>query len=118
MYIDTHGSQACYIGELSSAWWCQNIKELWEICNQPACGPRISIYTLDGTLKANLLDNAQGEAPNQMIAPHGIAVDSAGDIYVGEVSVTAGLWFPRKETSRPLRTVLKLAKVKRPVVTN
>jgi hypothetical protein len=49
------------------------------------------------SLRTSLLDNAQGDDPNQMIAPHGIAVDSAGDIYVGEVSVTAGLWFPRKD---------------------
>jgi hypothetical protein len=46
-----------------------------------------------------------------MIAPHGIAVDAEGAIYVGEVSITAGLWFPRKDTSTPLRTVTKLAKV-------
>jgi hypothetical protein len=29
-----------------------------------------------------------GEAPGQFIAPHGIAVDSRGDIYVAEVSNT------------------------------
>jgi DNA-binding beta-propeller fold protein YncE len=118
MYIDTRASQMCYIGELSSAWWCQNAKELWDICNQPGCGPRISLYSLDGKLQATLLDNAQGDAPNQMIAPHGIAVDSAGDIYVGEVSITAGLWFPRKDKSKQLRTVVKLAKIKRPPSVN
>jgi DNA-binding beta-propeller fold protein YncE len=116
MYIDTRGSQMCYIGELSSAWWCQNIKELWDICNQPGCGPRISLYSLDGQIQASLLDNAQGDDPNQMIAPHGIAVDGNGDIYVGEVSVTAGLWFPRKEPSKQLRTVFKLARVKDPEI--
>jgi DNA-binding beta-propeller fold protein YncE len=118
MYIDTRGSQTCYIGELSSAWWCQNAKDLWEICNQPGCGPRISLYSLDGELQATLLDNAQGEAPDQMIAPHGIAVDAAGAIYVGEVSITAGLWFPRKDKSKQLRIVTKLAKVKQPAAVN
>ena len=116
MYIDTRGSQMCYVGELSTAWWCQNIKELWDICNQPGCGPRISLYSLDGKIQASLLDNAQGDDPNQMIAPHGIAVDANGDIYVGEVSVTAGLWFPRKDPSKQLRTVLKLARVKSPEI--
>jgi len=53
MYIDTRASQMCYIGELSSAWWCQNAKELWDICNQPGCGPRISLYSLDGTLSSD-----------------------------------------------------------------
>jgi hypothetical protein len=73
----------------------------------------VSIYSLDGTLRATLLDNAQGEAPDQMIAPHGIAVSREGDIYVGEVSVTAGPWFPRKDPTRPFRTVVKLRRVKK-----
>jgi hypothetical protein len=49
-----------------------------------------------------------------MIAPHGIAVGGEGDIYVGEVSATAGPWFARKDPSRPFRTVFKLRKVKNP----
>ena len=110
MYIDTASSQQCYIGELSSAWWAQSLKELWEMCNQPGCGPRISIYSLGGELRATLLDNAQGEAPNQMIAPHGIAVDREGNIYIGEVSATAGRWFPRDDKTKPFRTVIKLRK--------
>ena len=32
---------------------------------------------------------APGNAPGQFISPHGIAVDSRGDVYVGEVSATA-----------------------------
>ncbi|HJU29441.1 MAG TPA: peptidyl-alpha-hydroxyglycine alpha-amidating lyase family protein [Candidatus Binataceae bacterium] len=114
MYIDTAGSQLCYIGELSSAWWCQGARDLWEICNQPGCGPRLSIYSLDGELRATLLDNGQGEEPSQMIAPHGVAVNRNGDIYIGEVSATAGPWFPRKDKSKPFRTVLKLARKTRP----
>jgi NHL repeat len=111
MCLDTSGSQLCYIGELSSAWWAQNNAALWEMCNHPGHGPRISIYSLDGTRRAALLENGQGEAPDQMIAPHGIAVDHDGDIYVGEVSVTAGPWFPRQDGSRPFRTVIKLRKL-------
>jgi hypothetical protein len=113
MYIDAAGSQMCYIGELSSAWWCQAARDLWEICNQPGCGPRVSIYSLDGALRATLLDNGQGENPEQMIAPHGIAVNRRGDIYIGEVSATAGPWFARKDKSRPFRTVLKLSRLDR-----
>ena len=33
-------------------------------------------------------DKDEGEGPGQFIAPHGIAVDSHGDIYVAEVSFT------------------------------
>ena len=72
----------------------------------------MSIYSLDGTLRANLLDNAQGEAPNQMIPPHGIAVGREGDIYVGEVAATAGPWLARKDPARPFRMVIKLRRVK------
>ena len=113
MYIDTGQSQLCYIGELSTSWWCQIAPALWEIQNQPGYGPRVSVYSLDGTLRATLLDNAQGEGPDQMIAPHGIAVGREGDIYVGEVSATAGPWFARKDPTRPFRTVVKLRKVKK-----
>ena len=33
-------------------------------------------------------DKNEGEGPGQFIAPHGIAVDSQGSIYVAEVSFT------------------------------
>lgn len=111
MYIDTRGSQMAYVGELSGAWWAQVSYKLWEIANKPGLGPRISLYSLDGTLRASLLDNGQGNAPNQMIAPHGISVDDEGDIYVGEVCAIASTWFPVADPSRGLRPILKLKRV-------
>jgi len=54
----------------------------------PNCGPRVSIYTHRGELLARLGDAHAGLGPGQFISPHGIAVDSRGDIYVGEVSFT------------------------------
>jgi hypothetical protein len=30
----------------------------------------------------------EGEGPTQFIAPHGVAVDSRGDLYVGDVAFT------------------------------
>jgi hypothetical protein len=74
-------------------------------------GPRVSIYSLDGTLQARLCDNGQGEGPGQLIAPHGMAVTSEGDILVAEVSWTilgSGL-----KPSRPVRNFLRLAKLKK-----
>ena len=56
--------------------------------NAPNLGPRVSILDSRGHLLARLGDLHGGEAPGQFIAPHGIAVDSRGDIYVGEVSWT------------------------------
>ena len=56
--------------------------------NHPGIGPRISVWTLDGKRIARAGD-ATRQQPSQFIAPHGLAVDSRGDIYVGEVSRTA-----------------------------
>lgn len=114
MYIDTRDSQMAYIGELSAAWWAQVSYKLWDMVNKPAAGPRISLYSLDGTLRASLLENGQGEAPNQMIAPHGVSVDADGNIYIGEVTNTASAWFPRADTSKPLRPLIKLKRIAAP----
>ena len=46
--------------------------------------------TLGGEHIATVGDAATREAPSQFMAPHvGVAVDSRGDIYVGEVSRTS-----------------------------
>ena len=50
--------------------------------------------------------------PGQFMSPHGIAVDSRGDIYVGEVSVAS--WpslFPGQPRPDKLRSLQKLVKV-------
>jgi hypothetical protein len=78
----------------------------------PGCGPRVSIYTHDGKLLARLGHEHAGLATGQFISPHGIAVDSHGDIYVGEVSFTA--WpnlFPDVPRPEPLRSLQKLVKI-------
>jgi len=56
--------------------------------DMPGCGPRVSIYTQKGELLARLGHEHAGLATGQFISPHGLAVDSRGDIYVGEVSFT------------------------------
>jgi len=56
----------------------------------PNLGPRVSIVSAQGEVLTHLGTQPIGEAPGQFIAPHGIAVDSRGDIYVAEVSTT--LW--------------------------
>ena len=45
---------------------------------------RISILDEDGNLLARWGDESSHE-PGQFVAPHGITVDSQGNIYVGEV---------------------------------
>ena len=75
----------------------------------PGLGHRVSILSPDGALLARLGDAAEGEGPGQFIAPHGVAVDSRGDIYVGEVSYT--IRGSRMKPPRELRSLSKLRKV-------
>jgi hypothetical protein len=56
----------------------------------PNIGPRISIIDRSGKRLAKVGDKGFGKQPGQMIAPHGIAIDQDGNIYLGEVSKTAG----------------------------
>jgi DNA-binding beta-propeller fold protein YncE len=77
----------------------------------PNLGPRISVLTHEGELLARLGDVLPGLKENQFISPHGLAVDSRGDIYVGEVTGVA--WpgiFPDRAPPSPLRTFRKLVR--------
>jgi DNA-binding beta-propeller fold protein YncE len=58
------------------------------LADAPGIGHRLDIYSREGKLLARLGDIWPGEAPGQFIAPHGIAVDSRGDIYVSEVATS------------------------------
>src|SRR5258706_753670 len=79
----------------------------------PNLGPRISILSNDGKLLARITTRpAAGTGPGQFISPHGIAADSPGDLYVGEVSYTA--WksnFPDREQPPRLRNLQKYEKI-------
>ena len=55
--------------------------------NVPNIGPRISIYNLNKELLYRWGEGF-GNNPNQLYAPHSIAVDQHGNIYLGEVSKT------------------------------
>ncbi len=54
----------------------------------PGLGHRVTIYDLKGKMVCRFGAPEEGEGPGQFIAPHGIAVDSKGDLYVAEVSHT------------------------------
>jgi DNA-binding beta-propeller fold protein YncE len=79
LYID-QSSELVYVGELGVAIGANH--------QATSLGPRVSIYNTKGDLLARLGDQPEGEAPGQFIAPHGVCIDSLGDIYVGEVSWT------------------------------
>ena len=74
----------------------------------PNIGPRVSIYSAKGELLARLGQRPAGLEPGQFISPHGLAVDSRGDIYVGEVSFTN--WSRRGPIPAGLRSLQKLVK--------
>lgn len=80
LHIAGEGEQVCYIGELSPG---MPINEKY-----PNLGPRISIFNLKGERLARLGDVRPGDEPHQFWAPHGLATDSRGDLFVGEVSFT------------------------------
>jgi sugar lactone lactonase YvrE len=79
----------------------------------PNLGPRVSIVTRHGELVTRLgKEPTRGIEAGQFISPHGICVDSHGDIYVGEVAYTGwpNLYGGDVERPRPLRALQKLVK--------
>ena len=65
----------------------------------PGLGNRVSILDREGMVITHFGADLPGQCPNQFIAPHGIAADSRGDIYVAEVSWT--YWFSKQDTKPP-----------------
>ena len=85
------------------------IGELNGFDDAPGLGHRVSIMSRQGELLARFGDPKEGEEPGQFVAPHGIAVDSHGDIYVAEVSFTMG--GRHLDPPRELKSLKKLRKV-------
>ncbi|MBM2824368.1 MAG: hypothetical protein HW402_32 [Dehalococcoidales bacterium] len=51
-------------------------------------GRRLSIFTIDGNLLSSWGSEGQDKETALFLAPHTIAVDSGGDLYVGEVAMS------------------------------
>ncbi len=102
LYMDTTGRDPiCYVGELGPG---MSVNK-----DSPNLGNRIDIYDKHGRRLARLGDIRGGEAPGQFIAPHGLALDSRGDIYVAEVSWT--IMGQHLNPQRELRSLQKLKKL-------
>ena len=97
LYID-QSAELVYVGELGA-----------DILPSKAAfglGPRVSIMDLKGNVLARLGDGPESEELGRFVAPHGICIDSRGDIYVSEVSWThAG---SKLNPPRELRSLHKL----------
>ena len=68
----------------------------------------VSILDAEGEALARLSDQSLGDDTGRFYAPHGITVDSRGDIYVAEVSLTetyAGLIAPLTDPTRERRSL-------------
>jgi len=79
----------------------------------PNIGPRLSFVDAKGKLIARLGgEDGPGLEPGKFIAPHGLAIDSRGDIYVGEVSYTEfPRLFPEEKVAWRMRSLQKLEKL-------
>jgi DNA-binding beta-propeller fold protein YncE len=98
LHIAGEGEELVYVGELAPPFPFSQ--------NYPNVGGRISIYDLKGNRLARLGDIRAGEEPHQFLAPHGLAVNSRGDIYIGEVS-----WTFRGKTLSPPRELPSFRKL-------
>ncbi len=102
--METGKDPLCYIGELGPG-MAVNF-------DVPNIGPRLSIVDNLGKAVARVGDLRAGLAPGQFIAPHGLAVDSRGDVYLGEVSFTAWPRFSEDPPPHDLPSLRKLVRVK------
>jgi DNA-binding beta-propeller fold protein YncE len=93
----------CYIGEGGPS---GEINRDW-----PNIGPRVSIHTLKGERLAQLGKPHGGILPGQFTSPHGIAVDSKGNIYVGELSGRSWSRFSKDPIPQKCRVIHRLRKI-------
>jgi len=101
MSVTTDNKDNIYVGEMGPPPVQEGVKNL---------GNCVSILSPEGELIERLGDELPGSNDDQFVAPHGIAVDSKGSIYVAEVAWT--YWFSRQENP-PIGEIPSLRKWKR-----
>jgi DNA-binding beta-propeller fold protein YncE len=101
LFLDPRPQGRFYVGEIGGGIAVNQ--------DMPNIGPRISIYSGKGELLARLGNRPAGLELGQFISPHGLATDSRGDIYVGEVSFTN--WGRRGPHPPGLRSLQKLRRL-------
>ena len=105
IYMPSGKCPICYIGECGPV---MAVNREW-----PNLGPRVSIVDNEGKLLARFgIYEGAGNEAGAFISPHGIAVDSHGDIYIGEVSDTAWKQLrPGVPPPQPLNSLRKMKKL-------
>ena len=73
-------AQDIYVGELG---WGMKVNE-----PHPNIGPRITVLNTKGERLARIGHLGTGTDVGQFMAPHGLCLDSKGDLYLGEVAWT------------------------------
>jgi len=80
LFVDRAISGLFFVGELGSG---MPVTE-----KTPNLGPRVSVLDGKGQRVTRFGGQFASEKAGEFIAPHGLVVDSRGDVYVGEVSYT------------------------------
>ena len=99
------GEQLAYVGEFFAGFFTNS--------TGMRLGPRISILDGEGKVQVRLGDQTFGDEAGRFYSPHAIAVDSRGDIYVAEVSLTetyGDLIPPPTDPTKERRSLQKLVK--------
>jgi DNA-binding beta-propeller fold protein YncE len=100
--IDTSGDRdVVYIGEYFSGISSNDIGT--------GLGPRVTVMSTDGKILARVGTEAYGSQVGRFFSPHGIAVDSKGDLYVAEVANTDyGVPWKVKQELRSLQKLVRI----------
>ncbi len=101
VYVDHRGSGLVYVGEYYGGIQTNALGT--------DLGPRVTIFNRQGIVRAQLGRSSYGDEPGRFYSPHGICVDSRGDIYVAEVSWSD--YGSSMDPPRELRSLQKLIKV-------
>jgi DNA-binding beta-propeller fold protein YncE len=109
MYNNIHRPDGLTLGRDGNLYVAELNAAVSVVNDAPGLGHRISVLSLSGELLGRFGDALEGDGPRQFVAPHGIAVDSRGDLYVSEVS-----WTIRGQYLDPPRHIRTLSKLRRP----
>lgn len=99
--VDYRKTGLVYVGEYFAGIASNNIGQ--------RLGPRVSIYDLEGKLLTRLSEESYGDEPGRFYSPHGIDVDSRGNIYVADVAYSE--YGRNMDPPRELRSMQKLVKL-------